>query len=85
MAHALRSNVEKLEDDTICLLCDELLDVFLEQIRSDSISMEDMQDVLMGLCTSLFYEDEEVCYRAISSNIVSMIESDHRVYYISSI
>lgn len=74
LKYAFRSNVEKLDDDTICFLCDELLDVLLDEIRGGSVTIDELEDVVMQLCTSLFFEDEEVCHGAISSNIVSIIE-----------
>ncbi|KAK9693931.1 Calcineurin-like phosphoesterase [Popillia japonica] len=69
LKYAFRSNVEKLDDDTICFLCDELLDVLLDEIRGGSVTIDELEDVVMQLCTSLFFEDEEVCHGAISSNI----------------
>lgn len=72
LKHAFRSNVERLEDDTICFLCDELLDVLLDEIRGGSVTIDELEDVIMQLCTLLFFEDEEVCHGAINSNIVSI-------------
>ncbi|GJQ65201.1 hypothetical protein Trydic_g7339 [Trypoxylus dichotomus] len=69
LKHTLRFNVTRLDDDTICTLCDELVELVLNLINVNAITIEETQSLLVEICVTAFFEDEDICYGAISSNI----------------